>query len=148
MPWSPIITLWLACCYPFLNRYFDYTTIPGSSVRNVHYANDFDHLTFERCVIDFNTHFLITETCMVDQGPDPAQNNTGNLVEHLKVAFGSSWKEVLCEKHLHEGKVDPGSPALLVISSSALRSLELLRLLLLVFEICFYESKNIILLCF
>ncbi|KAH6786730.1 U3 containing 90S pre-ribosomal complex subunit [Perilla frutescens var. hirtella] len=67
------------------------------------------------------------ETCIVERGQDPAQNNTANLVEHVKVAFGSSWKEVLCQKHLQEGKVDPGSPALLVISSSALRSLELLR---------------------
>ncbi|XP_057783692.1 uncharacterized protein LOC131001342 isoform X2 [Salvia miltiorrhiza] len=69
----------------------------------------------------------LKETCIVEQGQDTAQNNTGNLVEDLKVAFGSSWKKVLCEKHLQEGQVDPGSPALLVISLSALRSLELLR---------------------
>ncbi|KAG6394832.1 hypothetical protein SASPL_145422 [Salvia splendens] len=65
----------------------------------------------------------LKETCIVEQGQDAP----GNLVGDLKVAFGSSWKEVLCEKHLQEGKVEPGSPALLVISSSALRSLELLR---------------------
>ncbi|XP_075512052.1 uncharacterized protein LOC142547574 [Primulina tabacum] len=45
----------------------------------------------------------------------------------MKVAFGSSWKEVLCEKHIQEGELDPGNPALLMISLSALRSLELLR---------------------
>lgn len=85
----------------------------------------------------------MTETCMVEQGPDPAQNNTGNLVEQLKVAFGSSWKEVLCEKHLQEGKVDPGSPALLVISSSALRSQELLRLLLWSLRNAFMNPKTL-----
>ncbi|GFY81648.1 hypothetical protein Acr_01g0014560 [Actinidia rufa] len=52
---------------------------------------------------------------------------TSNLGDHVKAAFGSSWKEVLCEKQLLEGKIDPGNPALLVISLSALRSLELLR---------------------
>ncbi|XP_073134140.1 uncharacterized protein [Henckelia pumila] len=57
----------------------------------------------------------------------PAQNTTRNLGEYMKVAFGSSWKEVLCEKHIQEGQLDPGNPALLVISLSALRSLELLR---------------------
>jgi protein CMS1 len=45
----------------------------------------------------------------------------------MKAAFGYSWKEMLCEKQVLEGKVDPGSPALLVISSSALRSIELLK---------------------
>ncbi|KAL8486936.1 hypothetical protein ACS0TY_023578 [Phlomoides rotata] len=69
----------------------------------------------------------LKETCIVEQGQSPAQNTTDNLDEHVKVAFGSSWKKVLCEKHILEGQVDPGNPALLVISSSALRSLDLLR---------------------
>ncbi|KAI3459717.1 hypothetical protein Pfo_016380 [Paulownia fortunei] len=69
----------------------------------------------------------LKETCIVELCQGPAQNITGKLDEHVKVSFGSSWKEVLCEKHLQEGQVDPGNPALLVISSSALRSLELLR---------------------
>ncbi|KAK6118584.1 hypothetical protein DH2020_047670 [Rehmannia glutinosa] len=69
----------------------------------------------------------LKETCMVELCQGPAQDITGKLDEHVKVSFGSSWKEVLCEKHLHEGQVDPGNPALLVISSSALRSLELFR---------------------
>lgn len=45
----------------------------------------------------------------------------------MKAAFGPSFKEVLCEKQLVEGKINPGSPSVLVISSSALRSLELYR---------------------
>ncbi|KAI5653154.1 hypothetical protein M9H77_30341 [Catharanthus roseus] len=53
--------------------------------------------------------------------------NIISLGEYMKLAFGSSWKEVLYEKQLREGKVDPGNPAVLVISLSALRSLELLR---------------------
>ncbi|KAL0432972.1 UNVERIFIED_CONTAM: protein CMSS1 [Sesamum latifolium] len=68
----------------------------------------------------------LKETCIAElQGP--AQNTTGKLDENMKVVFGSSWKQVLFEKHLQDGQIDPGCPALLVISSSALRSLELLR---------------------
>lgn len=52
---------------------------------------------------------------------------SGNVGEHIKEMFGSSWKEVLCESQLVEGKVDPGNPAVLVISASAIRSLEMLR---------------------
>ncbi|PIN12233.1 putative DEAD-box-containing helicase [Handroanthus impetiginosus] len=69
----------------------------------------------------------LKETCMVELCQGPAKNITGNLDECVKIAFGSSWKEVLCGKHLQEGQVDAGNPTLLVISSSALRSLELLR---------------------
>ena len=66
------------------------------------------------------------DKCILElsQGLD---QSTSNLGDHVKAAFGSSWKEVLCEKQLLEGKIDPGNPALLVISLSALRSLELLR---------------------
>ncbi|XP_021724437.1 protein CMSS1-like isoform X2 [Chenopodium quinoa] len=53
--------------------------------------------------------------------------DAGNLGEHIKGVFGSSWKEVLCESQLVEGKVDPGNPAVLVISASAIKSLEMLR---------------------
>ncbi|XP_057487085.1 protein CMS1 isoform X2 [Actinidia eriantha] len=68
----------------------------------------------------------INDKCILElsQGLD---QSTSNLGDHVKAAFGSSWKEVLCEKQLLEGKIDPGNPALLVISLSALRSLELLR---------------------
>ncbi|KAL6580732.1 hypothetical protein OROMI_006655 [Orobanche minor] len=69
----------------------------------------------------------LKEECMIELCQSPAQNISGKLNEHVKVSFGSSWKEVLCGKHLQEGQVQPGSPALLVISSSALRSLEFLR---------------------
>uniref|UniRef100_A0A803MGM7 Uncharacterized protein n=1 Tax=Chenopodium quinoa TaxID=63459 RepID=A0A803MGM7_CHEQI len=54
--------------------------------------------------------------------------DAGNLGEHIKGVFGSSWKEVLCEPQLVEGKVDPGNPAVLVISASAIKSLEMLRI--------------------
>ncbi|KAL3634398.1 hypothetical protein CASFOL_021452 [Castilleja foliolosa] len=73
------------------------------------------------------TMLMISETCMVELSQGPAQDITSRLDEHVKVSFGSSWKEVLCGKSLKEGLVEPGSPALLVISSSAIRSLELLR---------------------
>ncbi|GFP80679.1 protein cmss1 [Phtheirospermum japonicum] len=74
-----------------------------------------------------DTIIKLAETCMVDLCRGPAQNITGKLDEHVKVSYGSSWKEVLCGKRLQEEQVEPGSPALLVISSSAIRSLELLR---------------------
>ncbi|KAH0673362.1 hypothetical protein KY284_024449 [Solanum tuberosum] len=66
-----------------------------------------------------------TDTCMLELNPDQAQISSA-LADHMKVAFGASWKEILCEKELDE-KIDPGQPALLVISLSALRSLDLLR---------------------
>ncbi|KAG5530980.1 hypothetical protein RHGRI_025807 [Rhododendron griersonianum] len=70
-------------------------------------------------------HLDYADKCILElsRGTDQSASNLG---EHMKAAFGSSWKEVLCEKQLLEGKIDPGSPALLVISLSALRSLELL----------------------
>ncbi|XP_057540928.1 uncharacterized protein LOC130818749 [Amaranthus tricolor] len=52
---------------------------------------------------------------------------SGNLGQHIKGMFASSWKKVLCDSQLVEGKVEPGSPSVLVISASALRSLEMLR---------------------
>ncbi|KAK4489126.1 hypothetical protein RD792_004920 [Penstemon davidsonii] len=69
----------------------------------------------------------LKETSIVELRRGPAENITGDLGEHVKDAFGSSWKQKLCEKSLQEGQLDPGSPSLLVISSSALRSLELIR---------------------
>lgn len=50
-----------------------------------------------------------------------------NFGEHVKAPFEASWKDVLWEGKLLEGKVDAGCPAIIVISTSALRSLELLR---------------------
>ncbi|KAH9329693.1 hypothetical protein KI387_001801 [Taxus chinensis] len=50
-----------------------------------------------------------------------------NLGKHVKAMFGPSWKEVLCEGNLIEGNVEPGSPAILMICSSAARCVETLR---------------------
>ncbi|GAA0151999.1 RNA metabolism protein [Lithospermum erythrorhizon] len=65
----------------------------------------------------------LNEKCMLEL---QAQKG-GNLGEYMKTAFGKSWREVLCGKQVQEGKVEPGNPTLLVVSSSAIRSLELLR---------------------
>lgn len=54
-----------------------------------------------------------------------------NLSKHMKAIFGTLWEEVLCEGKLSEGTIDAGSPAVLIISTSALRSLELLRYIIL-----------------
>ena len=61
------------------------------------------------------------------------------LGNHMKTAFGPSWKQVLCEGKLMEGNVDPGSPAVLIISTSALRSLELLRSIFFLFSLIRYD---------
>ncbi|KAL6188949.1 hypothetical protein ACLB2K_040339 [Fragaria x ananassa] len=67
----------------------------------------------------------LTDKCIVDMSTD---QDVESLGKHVKAAFGPSWKEELCDKRLLEGKVDPGSPAVLIISTSALRSIELLSL--------------------
>jgi len=66
------------------------------------------------------------ETCFVELSQESGQDVMA-LGSHMKAAFGPSWKQVLCEGKLVEGIIDPGSPAVLIISTSALRSLELLR---------------------
>ncbi|PRQ38032.1 putative P-loop containing nucleoside triphosphate hydrolase, protein Cms1 [Rosa chinensis] len=68
----------------------------------------------------------LTDKCIVDLSGSTDQD-VENLGKHVKAAFGPSWKAELCDKRLLEGKVDPGSPAVLIISTSALRSIELLR---------------------
>ncbi|CAM8914886.1 unnamed protein product [Rhodiola kirilowii] len=68
----------------------------------------------------------ITENCIVKL-PLGLDQDASNLGEHMKIAFGSSWEEELCEAQLEEGKVEPGSPAVLIFSAAALRSLDLLR---------------------
>ncbi|RCV33118.1 hypothetical protein SETIT_7G057000v2 [Setaria italica] len=67
-----------------------------------------------------------SEGCMVQLDEGSAQD-VDSFGEHVKGAFGASWKEELCEGQVVEGEIGVGSPALLVISSAALRSLELLR---------------------
>lgn len=54
-------------------------------------------------------------------------HNIQNLMKHVKAIFGPSWEEVLCEGDVVEGNVEPGCPALLIISSSAIRCVEILR---------------------
>ncbi|KAH7573378.1 hypothetical protein ACOSP7_007025 [Xanthoceras sorbifolium] len=68
----------------------------------------------------------IKESCFLELSKSLDQD-VKTLEKHMKESFGPSWKEALCEKHLVEGKIDPGCPAVLIISSSALRSIELLR---------------------
>ncbi|PWA41518.1 P-loop containing nucleoside triphosphate hydrolase, Protein Cms1 [Artemisia annua] len=69
------------------------------------------------------------DTCILKLS-DSIPQDMDNLSEHMKASFGSSWKEALCKKGENS---EPGSPTLLTISLSALRSLELLR-------ICFAKS--------
>ena len=49
-------------------------------------------------------------------------------LRHQSICLDIFFKTVLYEKQVFEGKVDTGSPAILIISSSALRAIELLRL--------------------
>ncbi|KAI3408918.1 uncharacterized protein J3R85_019984 [Psidium guajava] len=68
----------------------------------------------------------IRDTCILElsQGPELDFNTLGKQV---KAAFGPSWKGVLCEGTLDQGKIDPGSPAIFAITASAIRTIELLK---------------------
>ncbi|KAF3323718.1 Protein CMSS1 [Carex littledalei] len=66
------------------------------------------------------------EHCMVELA-EGVDQDVENFSDHIKEAFGVLWKEELCEAKELGGYVEVGSPTLLVISISALRSLELLR---------------------
>uniref|UniRef100_A0A1D1Y8P1 Uncharacterized protein C3orf26 n=1 Tax=Anthurium amnicola TaxID=1678845 RepID=A0A1D1Y8P1_9ARAE len=68
----------------------------------------------------------IKDTCIVKL-PEGINQDVDNFCKHMKDTFGISWKQVLCEGKLLEGKVVAGSPAVLIITTSASRSLELLR---------------------
>uniref|UniRef100_A0A7N0UIK5 Uncharacterized protein n=1 Tax=Kalanchoe fedtschenkoi TaxID=63787 RepID=A0A7N0UIK5_KALFE len=68
----------------------------------------------------------ITENCIV-KAPVGHDQDASNLGEHLKFAFGSSWENKLCGTELDQGKIEAGSPAVIIFSTSALRSLDLLR---------------------
>ncbi|CAJ2631184.1 protein CMS1 [Trifolium pratense] len=48
---------------------------------------------------------------------------------NIKAAFGNSWRQALYESELGhgDGKIPPGSPSVLIISYSALRSIHLLK---------------------
>ncbi|KAG4179956.1 hypothetical protein ERO13_A10G136100v2 [Gossypium hirsutum] len=68
----------------------------------------------------------IKDSCFLDVSQELGQD-VMKLEKHIKEAFGAKWKEELCEgKHI-EGKIEAGSPAVLVVAPSALRSIELLR---------------------
>ncbi|GJN11928.1 hypothetical protein PR202_ga30166 [Eleusine coracana subsp. coracana] len=66
-----------------------------------------------------------SEGCLVRLAEE-ANQDVESFGDHVKGAFGASWKEELCDGNIVEGKIGVGSPALLVICSAALRSLELL----------------------
>lgn len=59
--------------------------------------------------------------------PHAENQDAANLSQHLRSIFGRTWKEELCDEQLIEGKIDAGNPAVLIISPSAIRCLELLR---------------------
>ncbi|XP_030470283.1 protein CMS1 [Syzygium oleosum] len=68
----------------------------------------------------------IGDTCILElsQGPELDVDSPG---KQIKAAFGPSWKGVLYEGTLEQGKIDPGSPAIIAITASAIRTIELLR---------------------
>ncbi|XP_048234592.1 protein CMSS1 isoform X2 [Ricinus communis] len=68
----------------------------------------------------------IKETSFLELSKELGQD-VNALGKQMKAAFGSSWKEVLCERQLVEGKIEAGNPAVLIISTSALRVIEILR---------------------
>ncbi|KAK1379525.1 P-loop containing nucleoside triphosphate hydrolase, Protein Cms1 [Heracleum sosnowskyi] len=68
----------------------------------------------------------IQDSCIVEL-PQGLAQDASTLSEHIKTAFGQSWRHELCDKEILQGKIEPGNPALLVVSLSALRSLELYR---------------------
>lgn len=69
---------------------------------------------------------LFVDKCILGP-PESSVQDDKTLVKHIKEAFGSSWREVLCEGKLLEGKTEPGSPSVLMISTSALRAIEILK---------------------
>eukprot|EP00252_Welwitschia_mirabilis_P006723 TRINITY_DN17620_c0_g3_i1.p1 TRINITY_DN17620_c0_g3~~TRINITY_DN17620_c0_g3_i1.p1 ORF type:complete len:243 (+),score=59.92 TRINITY_DN17620_c0_g3_i1:116-844(+) len=58
--------------------------------------------------------------------PKSLDHQEENLSKHVKYIFGPKWKEVLCKPNL-EDDILPGSPVLLVICSSAIRCMDVLR---------------------
>lgn len=65
--------------------------------------------------------------------PQAEDQDAANLSQHLRDIFGRTWKEELCDEQLIEGKICAGNPAVLIISPSAIRCLELLRFFVLLF---------------
>lgn len=58
---------------------------------------------------------------------EEADKEVKMLGYNIKAAFGASWKEVLCQGQLVDGQIHAGSPAVLILTSSALRAIHLLR---------------------
>ncbi|XP_061348366.1 uncharacterized protein LOC133293776 [Gastrolobium bilobum] len=69
---------------------------------------------------------LKADKCILEVSEE-ANLDVKMLGRDIKGAFGASWKEVLCEGKLVQGKIDAGSPSVLILTSSALRSIHLLR---------------------
>ncbi|CAN8286710.1 unnamed protein product [Cochlearia groenlandica] len=68
----------------------------------------------------------IKDKCVVELS-ESLEQDVNNLGDHIKMCCGSSWRETLCEGESIDGEISPGNPSVVVVSSSALRSLELLR---------------------
>ncbi|KAL4379979.1 hypothetical protein GQ457_02G042840 [Hibiscus cannabinus] len=68
----------------------------------------------------------IKDSCILDVSQELGQD-VMKLEEHIKAAFGAKWKEELCEGKNIEGEIEAGSPSVLVVAPSAIRSIELLR---------------------
>ncbi|XP_021290396.1 protein CMSS1 isoform X2 [Herrania umbratica] len=68
----------------------------------------------------------VKDSCILDVSQESGQD-VMRLERYIKEAFGAKWKEELCEGKLIEGKIEAGSPTVLVVAASALRSIELLR---------------------
>ncbi|XP_078432851.1 U3 containing 90S pre-ribosomal complex subunit [Wolffia australiana] len=65
-------------------------------------------------------------TCFA-QLPADVDQEVDSLCKHVKDTVGPLWKKELCDGKLQKGEMDPGSPAVLIVSASALRTLEILR---------------------
>lgn len=68
----------------------------------------------------------------VVQLPEDSDHSVEKLGNHVRPVIGPTWKETLC----NENKVgDPGSPVVLVLCSSAIRCVELLRWARVIFRV-------------
>nr|AFK39632.1 unknown [Lotus japonicus] len=71
---------------------------------------ELESLTADRCILERQHH----------------SDDVTQLANTIKAAFGASWKRLLCDSVSH-ANIPAGSPALLILTSSALRSIHLLR---------------------
>ncbi|CAL1404622.1 unnamed protein product [Linum trigynum] len=68
----------------------------------------------------------INEDCFMELSEE-LPHGVEALGKGMKDAFGKSWKAELCDGKLVDGKIEAGNPAVLFISASALRAIDLLR---------------------